>query len=46
MLCKSKTKKKWDSFKNLLILSLSQTDINWIVNLQKSLVNANKMCLL
>lgn len=45
MLCKVKTEKKWVSFKNLIILSLPQNDINWVLNLQNAFVNANKCVL-
>ena len=41
MLCKVKTEKRWVLFKNLIIFSLSQNDINWLLNLQNALVNAN-----
>lgn len=45
MLCKVKMENKWVSFKNLIILSLSQNDINWVLNLQNAFVNANKCVL-
>lgn len=45
MLCKVKTEKKWVSFKNLIILSLPQNDINWVLNLQNAFLNANKCVL-